>query len=278
MKPSVTSSVLRVSRGSGVPTVAFLFGMAGRTELSGATLKRLLVDMGMTDTAAHGLLARMRRDGQLASTRRGRNASYRLAGDVERGFRLIRDRAHLRPVEWTGAFHAILYQVPEQHRAFRDALRRAALLSGYGLLQHGVLIAPDDRTAGISETLRTCPADARILVTDLGMSISDAARVAREAWDLDGLAKAYRTHIDTLRQALDEPADRRGASAEALRRYASLVREPLVDTLRQPRLVPQLLPDDWIGGTLRRLIDEVHERYGPAAARHVADIVDRHDG
>jgi DNA-binding transcriptional regulator PaaX len=40
----------------------------------------------------------------------------------------------------------LLYQVPESRRAFRDALRRAAVHLGYGLLQQGVLIAMDDRT------------------------------------------------------------------------------------------------------------------------------------
>ena len=254
--------------------VPFLFGVAGRTELSGTALNRLLGDLGLSASAARALVARMRRDGSLASTRRGRATDYRLAGTFEQAFRRVRDHAERPPSTWTGSFHAVLYQVSERHRAFRDALRRAALLSGYGLLQHGVLIALTDRTPAIADVLDRRPGEARVFVTSVGMDTADAARAAATAWDLGGLTLTYRAHVEELERALADRSDQPAASASTLRRFADLARAPMTDTLRDPGLPPELLPDGWIGARLRQVIGEVNARFGPAAVAYVRAVLD----
>src|SRR4051794_28161000 len=135
------------SRGRSVGLVAFLFGIAGAPTVAGPVLRRLLADLGMSADASRALLSRMVRQGQLASERDGRYTRYRLAGEFARAFERIRDQSQTRPVPWAGHFHAVLYSVPEAHRDFRDALRRAAIFAGYGILQPGVLIAVNDRRA-----------------------------------------------------------------------------------------------------------------------------------
>ena len=129
-----------LARGAGPGIVAFLFGVAGRTALPGQILHQLLTGLDMTDAAARALVARMRRDGQLDSVRHGRTAEYRLAGHFLASFHRVRESGNRQPTPWTGAFHAVLHQVPESHRAYRDALRRAAVLGGFGILQPGILI------------------------------------------------------------------------------------------------------------------------------------------
>jgi len=146
-----------LARGAGPGIVAFLFAVADRTALPGQVLHRLLTELDLTDTAARALVARMRRDGQLDSVRHGRTAEYRLAGAFLQSFHRVRDTRDRVPTPWTGAFHAVLHQVPESHRAYRDALRRAAVLGGFGILQPGVLISLTDRTAALGDLLDTAP-------------------------------------------------------------------------------------------------------------------------
>jgi phenylacetic acid degradation operon negative regulatory protein len=149
------------------------------------------------------------------------------------------------------------------------------LLSGYGLLQDGVLIALADRHAAITATLGRHPAGARVITTQLAMEISDAARCAFDAWDLGEVASAYQSHIDDLERALAQQLDPPSPSAGTLRRFADLARRPLTDTVRDPGLPASLLPDDWPGNRLRQLIVQVHGTYGPAATAHTVHVLDR---
>lgn len=242
--------------------------MAGHAQLPGTELIRLLGDLGLTEAAARALLLRMRHEGKLTSVRRGRGVDYQLAGEYGRRFERIRRADQQRPAEWTGSFHALLYQVPESRRAYRDGLRRAAVHLGYGLLQQGVLIAMDDRTDQLGP-LADPPAEVRVFVTRLAMSEADAARAAFLAWDLDALNRLYSEHAQILRTALRERSGPPEPGPDALRRYADLLRTPMVDTLRSPRLPGTLFPDDWSMPQLWQAIAEVQQVFGAPATGYV---------
>jgi phenylacetic acid degradation operon negative regulatory protein len=262
------------SRGRSVRLVPFLFGIAhrlDRTELPGPVLVRLLGDLGLTAPAARALIARMRRDGQLAGERHGRMVDYRLVGEFLRAFERIRTAA--TGPAWSGQFHTVLYQVPEPHRAFRDQLRRIATFAGYGLLQQGVLISPTDRREQLRPTLAAAPAGAQVLFGELRLTTADAARAAYQAWDLAPLARTYRRHTRTLRAAID----RRGTpkpDGRTLRRLADLLGEPLVDTLRATTLPPELTPPDWPLPGLRAAIDELQRGYLPPTVEYLSGLLD----
>lgn len=252
-------------------TVAFLFGLSGRTELAGSTLRRLLADVGLSDDAARALLSRMRRRGQLAVERNGREATYRLAGSYARGFEYIRRQALGTIPPWDGAFHTVLYRVPEESRFFRDALRRAAVMSGYGVLQPGVLVAPHDYRDQLTATLANKPADSQVLFARLETDRSDAARVVAAAWRLDDVAEVYSSHIASLRGCLRQKALPQGP--EGLRTYAETLAPALSATLYEPSIPADLLPAEWPGPTLRKLVVECSDRFGPSVTRYVATLM-----
>jgi phenylacetic acid degradation operon negative regulatory protein len=250
-----------------VGLVPFLFGVTGRAELPGGVLTGLLADLGLSRSAARALIARMRGNGQLASARRGREVDYRLVGNFALGFERIRSGAARPVTPWTGSFHALLYQVPEAQRAFRDLLRRHALFTGYGIMQPGVLIALTDRSASLAHVLTEKPDGASVRVGTLALSAADAAAVAYEAWDLATVGANYRSHIASLRSALASTAELPPA-ADTLRAFADLSMPPLVDTLRDPGLPPELRPTDWPWAELVGLLDEVNARYGPPSVSY----------
>jgi phenylacetic acid degradation operon negative regulatory protein len=254
--------------------VPFLFGIARaleRTELPGPVLVRLLGDLGLTAPAARALIARMQRDGQLAGERRGRTVDYRLVGEFARTFERIRTAA--AAPDWAGHFHTVLYQVPERHRAFRDQLRRVAVFAGYGLLQQGVLVCTTDRREQMAPVLDTAPAQAQVLFGELHLSTEDAARAAYHAWDLATLAHTYHRHIRTLRAVIDQPGAPR-PDGHTLRRFADLIGEPLVDTLRATALPPELAPPDWPLPQLWAAIAELQREYVPPTVEYLHGLFD----
>jgi phenylacetic acid degradation operon negative regulatory protein len=256
-----------------VSLVPFLFGVAQRAELPGVGLTRLLGDFGLTEAAARALLLRMRQEGQIESVRRGRGAGYRLAGEYGRRFERVRVADRAGPPAWAGSFHALLYQVPESSRAFRDALRRAAVGLGYAQLQPGVLIALEDRTALLAP-LADPPADAQLFVTRLAMPLPDAGRAARLAWDLDELGRTFAGHAETLRAAVAELTEPPRPIPQTLQRYSELLKTPMTETLRSPRLPAELLPEGWAMPSLWQAIGEVQRAYGPAANAYVTSVID----
>jgi phenylacetic acid degradation operon negative regulatory protein len=273
VKRSVTSLSVK-SRGRSVRLVPFLFGLAfvlGHTRLPGPVLVPLLGDLGLTPPAARALIARMRRDGQLAGTRRGRTVEYELAGAFAESFHRIRTSATGAP--WQGFFHAVLYQVPERHRAFRDLLRRTGIFTGYGLLQPGVLIAPSDRRDRLGAVLARTPREAQVHFATLHMDTAAAMDVAYAAWALGPLDRAYRAHARALRAALARRVHPPAPDGRTLRRFADLTSGPLVDTLRATGLPAELAPADWSLPDLRAAIDEVREVYGPPSLAYVGRLV-----
>ncbi|MER7499410.1 hypothetical protein AB0L05_28395 [Nonomuraea pusilla] len=262
----------------------FLFGVAGESELPGRALVRLLGDLGLTEAAGRALVARMRRDGQLTGERRGGRAYYRLAGGTAAGFARIKSNASATSSEWTGRFHALLYQVPESERAYRDALRRTALLTGYGLLQQGVLIALTDRSAHLGPLLDP-PEGVRLRKAEITMTDDEAARAAYDAWDLGTLDAAYAAHAAAMEAALEPPSGGTAAAgteggsgalaadAEALRTFNRLLGAALVDTLRAPRLPERLQPPGWSLPRLHAAIGKVHRVHGGPASAYVRGVL-----
>jgi phenylacetic acid degradation operon negative regulatory protein len=268
-----STSLVRPRRSQTVALVPFLFGVTGTDELAGVALTRLLGDLGVGAAAARQQLARMCREGQLSSSRRGRGVDYRLAGPFAATFRRLRSGAAMTPPPWEGHFHALMYQVPEAHRAYRDRLRRIAQLVGYGLMQQGVLIAPQDLSGHIAAVLAEAPRGCQIQQAAIGLPAADAARIARSAWDLDDVADSLRGHIAVLSAASDV-STMPPATAETLRRLAQLLNAAHVDLIRNPGLPIQLLPADWPAPELGELMSQVRGRYLPSARQYASAVIE----
>jgi phenylacetic acid degradation operon negative regulatory protein len=256
-----------------IALVPFLFGVTGADELAGVALTRLLGDLGVGAGAARQQLARMRRDGQLSAYRRGRGVDYSLAGPFAATFRRLRSGAAMTPPSWQGQFHALMYQVPEAHRAYRDRLRRISQLVGYGLMQQGVLIAPRDLSGHIAAVVAEAPPGCQIQQATIGLPAADAARIARSAWDLDDVADSLRGHITALSAASDFSTTP-PATADTLRRLAQLLNAPYVAVIRNPGLPVELLPADWPAPQLAELMSQVRGRYLPSARQYASTVID----
>lgn len=264
-------SSLEGGRSSTTGLVPFLFGVAGVAQLPGVVLTELLGEFGVGAAAARQQLARMRADGQLDSVRTGRGATYHLEGAFAAVFERLRTPP--RPPVWDGHFHALLFQVPETMRAYRDRLRRQALFVGYGILQPGVLIAAQDRSRALAEVLAERPDATVVRQVRIAMDDADAVDAASAAWELPALGADLRTHAEALQTALDDAREPR-ADADTLRRLAVLVNSAMVEMIRDPGLPAQLYPADWPGTALRAALGGVTARYGTPATAYVRSRIE----
>lgn len=225
---------------SAAADVPFLLGALGARSLTGPALVALLVGLGRGESAARNLLTRMCELGALEVERSGRTNVYRLASSSTDRYREVEGTN--APAAWTGSFHALLYDVPEQQRSLRDRLQHAARSAGYGQLRAGVLIAADDRWPRMRLTEERFAGAAwihRVSLTppDLG----EARAMARTAWDLDGLAGRYQRAIDRCGAVPETVA----GDWAALRSWRELYDVFFAAQLEDPHLPAALLPAAW---------------------------------
>jgi phenylacetic acid degradation operon negative regulatory protein len=260
-----------------VGLVYFAFGVAQvqpGDPVAGPVLLRLLADLGVSAPAARSLLLRMRREGWLTSQRAGREARYRLAPVLSAGQERVERQLRGGRPPWNGSFSGVLYMVPERSRAFRDRLRRSAMLLGYVTLRPGLLVATTDRYDELVAVLPPRPAGSQLLRTKLTFSGPDSLKLAADLWDLDGVAAYYRQVLAEFEGRVAQARQRPPAGAAALRAFAAAALPLYQAGSADPDLPAELLPADWPALKLSAAIGNSLAVFAPL----VADYLDGFTG
>lgn len=266
----------RALRDQASGAVIFIFAASGPQPraLPGPALVALLGALGMAEQTARATILRMRRAGWLASVRRGPVVEYRLTDPAKAlAASVLVPLAGPRPA-WTGSFQGLLFSVPEAHRGYRDALRRAATVAGFGLLQAGLLITPEERRwARIEPVLNRAPTSSRLLRVELRVSLDDARIAAAEAWPLASLAAAYRQQAaDVMRLVAGHRSN--PVTGDAAVRLMWEAMSPISATaIEDPSLPGELLPADWPGVEIAAAIQAVGLVVGSALQAYVDQCV-----
>jgi phenylacetic acid degradation operon negative regulatory protein len=237
-------------------TVLGRFVLGRDVAVFSGTFLAVLDRLGVSQDAARSTLTRMVARGYLARERIGRRTAYRLTEHsrdllTEGDARIFGPRP--TPSEdpvWT----LLSFSLPESRRNDRHSLRVRLSWAGFGLLRDGLWIAPGH-------------ADVTGLVHDLGLdghvevfageavAPTDVARVVRQAWDLDALARRYR---DFLARWRDGDADAR--LPDPLARQVVLLTEWRRVLREDPQLPLAHLPADWPGPAAEDAFRRLHER------------------
>ncbi|MDO5499565.1 MAG: PaaX family transcriptional regulator C-terminal domain-containing protein [Propionibacteriaceae bacterium] len=250
--------------------VPLAFGTAEARALPGPILIDLVRAMdGATVSATKSLLHRMVGFGLLEVERVGRVGVYRLAGRMLTAYEKIRDGSRMRsPEPWDGAFHTIIYDIPETQRTLRDRLRGNAFRIGYRQLRPGVLISPTDESTQLEPIIEP---DTILLRGRLSVDLLTARRVAAIAWELERHGEQRRAVLARLRNAAAAPGVPDGP--ELVRFWHELV-QPFADVRFNDGDLPrELLPEDWPGPELQAALGQAAARVSPALDAYVASLV-----
>ena len=260
--------------------VIFAFGILGsaRPTMPGPVLVTVMAALGFGEATARATILRMRRDGRLTSVRRGPRVDYALTAPSR-----ALSEAVLKPVieprpQWDGVFHALLFSIPEPERTYRDGLRRAAVAAGFGLLQSGVFVTPDERRwTPLGSIVDAAPAGSRLMRAELRLSLADAATAAGAAWPLAALARRYRAHIEDLERVAAESRAHPLTGALAVRGLWEAMAPLFATAAEDPGLPAALLPANWPGQTLPRAVAAVSMELGPAVQAYLRELVQAAD-
>jgi phenylacetic acid degradation operon negative regulatory protein len=238
------------------------------------SLIRLAAPFGLAERAVRTSVARLARDGWLASRRAGRRSEYRLTRAGAARFAEATRRIYGEsPRSWNGRWTLVLLPAGGERQA-REQLRWL----GFGQLNAALFAHPGCTPRAARAWLRNIPGThGALLLHGAGAGLAgDRALVAR-GWNLEELSRRYARFLGRF-SAVEPVLANGGVTAET----AFLVRTLLIHEYRKihlqdPLLPPALLPGDWVGSAAYELCRRLYSRLFLGAEQHLSAVAHRLD-
>jgi phenylacetic acid degradation operon negative regulatory protein len=233
-------------------------------------MSQLLAAFDVSEDNVRALMSRLRREGFFQTQRQGRTAEYVLAPDTLHLLDEGRDRIFTRhPDAWDGAWHMVIYQVPETARASRDRLRTGLSWLGFGPLAPSTWLSARDRRPQVRE-LFTRESDARFdQLTARSQGGEEDRDLAARCWDLRKLAEEYCAWIAVWRDFDPSALGDEQALVQRTRLVYTYRKFPFAD----PDLPSALLPVGWPGTEAHALFLALYEALAAPAQRWFQEVI-----
>jgi phenylacetic acid degradation operon negative regulatory protein len=255
-----------------------LFGDFLRYRGGEVRLRGLIALMGCFDVpepTVRVVVARLRKEGWLQSSRDGRETVYALTDAAWSLLDEGRPRIFQRAAgPWDGQWHMVIYSVPETERALREQLRKKLAWLGLGPLSASVWLSPHDRTVQVLDAFAGEPAISLDVFSSRSAGIVSDRDIAARSWDLVRLDRDYTEFIRCYggRLAGYRSGEVRGRNALVERMY--LIHDYRMFPFRDPDLPPELVPSGWSGRRAHELFLEAHGLLRGPAEAYVDELVD----
>jgi len=260
--------------GSGTSLVLTIVGLYLRRVggwMPTAGLVRLADEVGSPGPLTRTAIARLKKRGILAGTRRDGVAGYAVRAEavrmLERGDRRIfAPRNMAADAPWC----LISFSLPEDQRQVRHQLRRRLSWIGCGTVAPALWICPDFLSEEVEEILRDLGIRnaATVFRTELPRTGGPIDEAIAQWWDLPAIDALHRDFIKTMDGLL--PAS--PSSADAFRAYVTGIDAWRVIPYLDPGLPLSLLPADWPGRESTALFAELSDRLAGPAWQHVRSV------
>ena len=246
--------------------------------LPSAAVVAVLGEFGITPASARAALSRLTRRGLLDARGSGRATVYHLTPQSIGGHRSTMHRFLAFGAEsrtWDGTWVAAAFSLPQDEQARRHVVRKTLASLGFVRFYDTVWISPTADGGPARDALDS-------VLRDVGGARWSIMRVQFDeagphgpasAYDLDGLASAYRAFIDEYAPLRGEIQAGTIDGARAL-----VARTTLMDVWRRfcqraPDLPRELLPNPWPRDEARALFLEVHTALGPLAQHRLVEVL-----
>lgn len=154
----------------------------------------------------------------------------------------------MRKTSWDERWRLVIFDLPEVQKSIRDSLRNKLYELGFGRLQKSIYISPFDFVEDMVEFLK----DKKLLgdvfvLTAKHRFMGSAKDLANRVWQLKKINEKYKKISEGLKR-LETIKNKNEHQA-----YLRQLFFDLSDLLTHDPILPkELLPDDWLGETVRK--------------------------
>lgn len=219
----------------------------------------LLRNIKRSESAVRATLFRLKKKNLIKDVKRGRETLHTLT-DSGRGFVAgYINRLALSEKKWDGRWMLFSFNIPEQKRKLRNILRNELISLGFGRLHANLWISPYNLQAEsekIIDKLKVKEHTA-IFITDY---VGDNPKtLAFRVWNLAKLSKIYQGLLEKYKKqyTIFKKSSFSSSSQEAMEALCRLLtlKEEIVELgVNDPCLPNELLPDDWKGLELKKVV------------------------
>lgn len=166
---------------------------------------------------------------------------FRLTGSGQKQLFASFPALELAGKTWDGFWHLVIFDIPENRRRERDALRRRLVKMGFGRLQDSIYLSAFDWDQGQFA--------GSLLLEAKQKNLGEPQALAAKVWPLDHVAGQYRRVIDKLTT--------RFGIKDKLKRdqfFKKVYEDYLEAFLADPLLPAVLLPANWPAGKAQAFI------------------------
>ncbi|MBL7159086.1 CRISPR-associated endonuclease Cas2 [Candidatus Microgenomates bacterium] len=151
--------------------------------------------------------------------------------------------------KWDKKWRLVIFDIPEKKRKARDALREKLLKLGFGKWQRSIYISPHNFSQDLREFLKNRGLVDKAFVLEANVfSLIEARILAEKVWPLEKINSQYQ-------KIIDQWVGREGKDEAELKRK---IKDQYLKILTIDPLLPQeLLPKDWLGEKVRRLVKKL---------------------
>jgi len=239
----------------------------------------LLAPFGINERLVRTSVFRLARDRWVAAAPVGRRSLYRLTPVGARSIEHAHRRIYAPPVAiWDEGWELVL--AAEATARERRKLGLALGWEGFGVLAPGVHGRPAHAASVLPRLLASLDLADRVVVArardDDTLGGRTLASVVPQAWDLAGVAAAYRRFLlrfGGVIQRFREPPERFPHPEQAFVVRTLLIHAFRRVLLRDPQLPAPLLPLDWPGAAAYALARDFYRLTVRASERHLAAVL-----
>jgi phenylacetic acid degradation operon negative regulatory protein len=233
------------------------------------TLISALGTLDYRTQAARQALARSVTAGWLHTERHGRRSRVQLSDETAAMLAAGAKRIYGfgEPWNWGGRWLLVVLRVPEEHREVRHRMRTQLAWEGFGSIGGGLWISPHVEREADLRAMQDDGSVAELLSfhAELG-ELGDPQRVIADAWDLDGVARAYRAFIAEFGRLRPKTA---GATFRAQTLLVHAWRKfPFLD----PDLPEAMLPAGWPRSRAHDVFSERHAAWHEPAQEYFRSL------
>lgn len=157
--------------------------------------------------------------------------------------------------KWDGKWRAVIFDIEEKRRKSRDLFRKKLKELGFGMIQESVWVSPYDFAKDFRDYVESINMRDEVFVLEVSNMLAGNQKIlAEKIWHLEDLNSKYSELYNLIQKHCKFYHDRDKIYNNKDSEKDNFINEYLEILKDDPSLPKELLPEDWYGKKVKKLL------------------------